>query len=168
MKAKLYKKDLKKRHSQKIFQKAGKYCWETPQDFFDKLHREFNFTIDVCANKENNKLDIYYSEEDNALEKDWGGNVCWMNPPYGREISKWVKKAFEESKRGTTVVCLIPSRTETKWWWNYCMKGEIRFIKGRLKFKGRNTKGELVNYPATFGCAVVIFKGIDLNQGVGE
>lgn len=112
-KQKDYNKDLKERHSKKIFQKAGKYCWETPDEFFQKLHKEFNFTIDVCANEDNHKLDIYFSEEDNALEKDWGKNVCWMNPPYGREISKWIKKAFKESQKGAVVVCLIPSRTET-------------------------------------------------------
>lgn len=82
-----------------------------------------------------------------------------MNPPYGHEISKWIKKAYKESQKGALVVCLIPSRTDTNWWWEYCMKGEIRFIRGRLKFKGRNIKGEMVNYPATFGNAVVIFRG---------
>jgi phage N-6-adenine-methyltransferase len=152
-----YTKDLKQRHSEKIFQKAGKYCWETPDKFFQELNKEFKFTIDVCANEDNHKIDIYFSEEQDALKQEWKG-ICWMNPPYGRTIGKWVKKAFEESGGGATVVCLLPSRTETRWWWNYCMKGEIRFIKGRLKFKGRNTKGDLVNYPATFGNAIVIFR----------
>ena len=159
-----YTKDLKERHSKKIFQKSGMYCWETPDDFFNKLNEEFNFTLDVCANEENHKLDIYFSEEQDGLKQDWNKNTCFMNPPYGREISKWIKKAFEEYKKGSVVVCLIPSRTDTKWWHDYVMKGEIRFIRGRLKFKGRNTKGDLVNYPATFGCAVVIFRG-DKNNG---
>jgi len=158
MKKDLYKKDIKQRHSKITFQKSGLYEWETPQDFFDKLNKEFGFTLDVCANEENKKLDIYFTEEQDGLKQDWGKNVCFMNPPYGRMISKWVRKAFEESQKGALVVCLIPSRTETDWWWDYCMKGEIRFIHGRIKFKGRNTKGELVNYPATFGCAIVIFK----------
>jgi phage N-6-adenine-methyltransferase len=152
-----YNKDLKKRHSKKIFQKAGMYEWETPQDLFDKLNAEFHFTLDVCASKENAKCKNYYSEEDNALTKEWKG-VCWMNPPYGRTIGKWIKKAYSEAFNGATIVCLIPSRTETNWWWNYCMKGEIRFLRGRLKFGGRNTKGEYVNYPATFGSAIVIFR----------
>ncbi len=81
-----------------------------------------------------------------------------MNPPYGRKICKWVRKAFEESLDGTTVVCLLPTRTDTAWWWDYCMLGEIRFIRGRLKFKGKNEDGVDVNYPATFPSAIVIFR----------
>ena len=158
MEQELYTKDLKERHNKKIFQKAGTYCWETPDEFFQKLNQEFNFTLDVCANKDNHKCDNYFSEVQDGLKQEWKG-ICWMNPPYGREISKWIKKAFAESQKGAIVVCLIPSRTETDWWWDYCMRGEIRFIHGRLKFKGRNTKGELVNYPATFGSAIVIFGG---------
>ncbi len=154
---KYYNKDLKQRHSKICFQKSGQYCWETPQEFFDELNKEFGFTIDVCANEENHKCDIYFSEKDDGLSKDWKNNVCWMNPPYGTKISKWVKKAYEESQRGVLVVCLLPSRTDTRWWWDYCMKGEIRFIKGRLKFKGRNTKGVMVNGPATFPSAIVVF-----------
>jgi len=99
-------------------------------------------------------------QRENGLEQDWKG-VCFMNPPYGNKISKWVKKAFEESQKGVIVVCLLPARTDTRWWWDYCMQGEIRFIKGRLKFKGRNTKGELVNYPATFPSAIVVFKQLN-------
>lgn len=153
-----YNKDLKKRHSKITFQKAGMYEWETPQEFFNKLNKEFNFTLDPCCTKENAKCKIYFTEEQDGLKQSWKGHRVFMNPPYGRIISQWIKKAFEESKKGVLVVCLIPSRTETNWWWNYCMKGEIRYIKGRIKFKGRNTKGELVEYPATFGNAIVIFK----------
>lgn len=123
--------------------------WSTPQDFFDKLNKEFNFEIDVCATAENAKCKKYYSPEEDGLQQEWKG-VCWMNPPYGRKISKWVKKAYESSLKGTTVVCLLPARTDTKWWHEYCMKGEIRFVKGRLKFgDGKNS--------APFPSAVVIF-----------
>ena len=142
------------------FRMNEEHCWETPQDFFDRLKDEFGFTLDVCANEENYKCDKYFCEKDDGLKKDWGNNICWMNPPYGTKISKWLKKAFDESKKGTTVVCLLPARTDTRWWWEYCMKGEIRFIKGRLKFKGRNKKGKLVNYPASFPSAIVIFRGV--------
>lgn len=83
-----------------------------------------------------------------------------MNPPYGREIGKWVQKAYESAQQGATVVCLIPSRTDTKWWHDYCMKGEIRFIKGRLKF-GTAT------YNAPFPSAVVIFRNIEQTGQLG-
>lgn len=108
--------------------------WETPDELFVSLNEEFNFTLDVCATKENAKCKTFFSVEDNGLEQTWIG-VCWMNPPFGVQ-GKWVRKAFEESRKGTIVVCLLPARTNTLWWHNYCMKGEIRFIKGRPKFKG--------------------------------
>lgn len=123
--------------------------WATPQDFFNKLNAEFNFQCDVCAVDDNAKCDKYYSPEEDGLQQEWKG-VCWMNPPYGRAIGKWVKKAYESSLKGATVVCLLPARTDTKWWHEYCMKGEIRLVKGRLKFgDGKNS--------APFPSAVVIF-----------
>ncbi|MFD1705257.1 DNA N-6-adenine-methyltransferase [Siminovitchia sediminis] len=123
--------------------------WATPQDFFDKLNAEFNFELDVCATEDNAKCSKYYSPEEDGLQQEWKG-ICWMNPPYGRVIGDWVKKAYESSLKGATVVCLLPARTDTKWWHDYCMKGEIRFVKGRLKF------GESKN-SAPFPSAVVIF-----------
>lgn len=123
--------------------------WATPQDFFNKMNDEFHFELDVCATSENAKCEKYFTEETNGLEQEWTG-VCWMNPPYGRTIGKWVKKAYESSLNGATVVCLIPSRTDTKWWHEYCMKGEIRLVKGRLKFG--NSKNS-----APFPSAVVVF-----------
>lgn len=123
--------------------------WATPQDFFDKLNKEFNFQLDVCAVSKNAKCDKYFSPEVDGLNQEWEG-VCWMNPPYGRAIGKWVKKAYESSLNGATVVCLLPSRTDTKWWHEYCMKGEVRFVKGRLKFGDGKS-------PAPFPSAVVIF-----------
>lgn len=125
--------------------------WATPKTFYDELNSEFCFELDVCADEFNHKCDSYFSKEQNGLVQEWSG-VCWMNPPYGREIGKWVQKAYESSLMGATVVCLLPSRTDTKWWHDYCMKGEIRFIKGRLKF------GQSKN-SAPFPSAVVIFKG---------
>lgn len=132
--------------------------WETPQDFFNKLNEEFRFTLDPCATKETAKCNIYFTEKDNGLIKPWEGHNVFVNPPYGREIGKWVKKAYQESLKGSLVVLLVPARTDTKWWWDFCLKGEIRFIKGRLKFKGKNTKGEAVQNSATFPSALVIFK----------
>jgi len=132
--------------------------WETPQDFYDKLNQEFGFQLDPCCSKETAKCDRYYTDIEDGLAQSWGGYKVFMNPPYGRDIGKWIKKAYEESLKGSLVVCLIPARTDTRWWWDYCIRGEVRFIKGRLKFKGLNGKGEIVNNSATFPSAVVIFK----------
>src|SRR5690242_11748450 len=85
--------------------------WATPQDFFERLNDEFHFDIDVCANDENAKCAQYYTEIENGLLQKWKGTV-WMNPPYGREIAEWIKKAYESSQEGATVVCLIPARTD--------------------------------------------------------
>ena len=87
--------------------------WETPQDFFEKLDREFGFELDVCALPENAKCSRYFSPMDDGLEQDWTG-VCWCNPPYGREIEKWVKKAYISAIEGATVVMLLPARTDTR------------------------------------------------------
>ena len=154
-----YDTDLKNRSSAIIRQKAGQYEWETPKELFETLNNEFHFTLDPCANTENAKCDLYFTSDINGLAQDWGKHSVFMNPPYGKTISQWVIKAYFASQLGATVVCLLPARTDVGWWWDYCMKGEIRFIKGRVKFKGRNTKGVLVNYPATFPSAIVIFRG---------
>ena len=123
--------------------------WETPQDFFDELNKEFRFACDVCAIEENAKCAKYYTPEQDGLKQTWGG-VCWMNPPYGREIGKWVKKASESN---ATVVCLLPARTDTRWFHDYIYgKAEIRFVCGRLKFG--NSKNS-----APFPSMVVVFRG---------
>lgn len=130
--------------------------WETPQDLFDKLNKEFHFTTDVCANDNNHKCDYYFRKEDpiDGLEMEWTGR-CWMNPPYGREIGKWIKKAHDEVKRGVPlVVCLLPARTDTRWFHEYIYNQkdvEIRFLKGRLKFG--NSKNS-----APFPSMIVIFR----------
>lgn len=126
--------------------------WATPQGFFDKLNEEFHFGRDVCATKDNAKCKRFFTKADDALTKQWSG-VCWMNPPYGRVIGLWMKKAYASSLEGTTVVCLVPSRTDTAWWWDYVMKGEIRFVRGRLKFNGHKNS-------APFPSAVVVFRGV--------
>ncbi len=126
--------------------------WSTPQDFFDKINKEFRFTLDVCANPENAKCPDYYTEVDDGLKRDWEG-ICWMNPPYGRGIGAWVEKAYRTSLQGSTVVCLLPARTDTKWFQDFCIPyGEVRFIRGRLKFGGSKNA-------APFPSAVVIFRG---------
>ena len=124
--------------------------WETPQYLFDQLNEEFHFTLDVCATKDNAKCPKYYDIETNGLDQKWEGS-CFMNPPYGRDIDLWLRKAYESSLEGALVVCLIPSRTDTRWWHEYVMKGEIRFLRGRLKF------GKALN-SAPFPSAVVVFR----------
>lgn len=109
--------------------------WETPDDLYNPLHQEFGFTLDVCATSENAKCENHFTQEDDGLDQSWAGHICWMNPPFGTQ-GKWVKKAFDEAQRGATVVCLLPARTNTNWWHDYCLKGEVRFIRGRPKFKG--------------------------------
>ena len=125
--------------------------WFTPMDFFDKLDQRFRFTLDPCCTEQNAKCDLFFTKEDDGLNQSWEGHRVFMNPPYGREIKDWVKKAYEEScKPSTTVVCLIPARTDTQYWHEYCMKAFwIHFIKGRLKFGGKG--------PAPFPSAVVVF-----------
>ncbi len=125
--------------------------WSTPKDFYDRLNSEFEFNLDPCATKENAKCETFYTLEKDGLKQDWGKSTVFMNPPYGREIKKWMKKAYESSLRGAKVVCLVPSRTDTNWWHDYAMKGDVRFIKGLLKF------GDAKN-SAPFPSAIVIFK----------
>ena len=124
--------------------------WSTPRDFFDDYNAIYQFDVDVCATAENALCAKFYSPEDNGLSKEWHG-VCWMNPPYGREIGKWMKKAYESSLHGATVVCLVPARTDTAWWHDYAMKGNIEFIRGRLKFGSSKNS-------APFPSAVVVFQ----------
>jgi len=123
--------------------------WATPQDFFDKYDAIYRFELDVCANADNAKCKRYFSQQDDGLIQEWQG-VCWMNPPYGRAIKDWVKKAYESALNGATVVCLLPARTDTAWWHDYCVKGSIEFIRGRLKFGGSKNS-------APFPSAVVVF-----------
>jgi len=124
--------------------------WETPHALFEQLNREFHFTLDVAATKENRKTENYYDIKQDGLLQSWDTDgAVWCNPPYGREIGKWVKKAYEESRRNL-VVMLIPARTDTSYWHDYIFPyAEIRFIRGRIKFS--NKKG------APFPSAVVIF-----------
>ena len=128
--------------------------WSTPQDFFDELDKEFDFTLDPCATSENAKCTKYFTVEDDGLKQDWSNDVVFMNPPYGREIKYWVQKAYEESLKGATVVCLIPARTDTAYWHDYIFgkADDIRFLRGRLKFGGSKN-------PAPFPSAIIIYKG---------
>lgn len=126
--------------------------WETPQDLFDKLNNEFQFTLDVCATPENAKCDKFYTKDQDGLKHPWKGTV-WRNPPYGRGIGQWVRRALFASVSGSTVVMLLSARTDTKWFHDYIYKRnnvEIRFIRGRLKFGGSKNS-------APFPSMVVVF-----------
>jgi phage N-6-adenine-methyltransferase len=124
--------------------------WATPQWLFDLLDGEFSFDFDVCADETNAKCSRYYDLDDDGLKQEWR-DACWLNPPYGREIGKWVKKAYESSHLGATVVCLLPARTDTAWFHDYCIKGEVRLLRGRLKFGDGKS-------PAPFPSMIVIFR----------
>ncbi|SUL95996.1 phage N-6-adenine-methyltransferase [Staphylococcus caprae] len=115
--------------------------WYTPQYLFDELNEKYQFTLDPCASHENAKCDKYFTIEDDGLTKDWSKDIVFMNPPYGRNIKHWIKKAYEESVKGATVVCLIPARTDTTYWHDYIFNNayNIKFLKGRIKFGGRQT-----------------------------
>lgn len=122
--------------------------WATPQDFFDALDAEFRFDLDACALPENAKCERYFTPEQDGLAQEWSG-IVWCNPPYGRQIGKWVKKAAEA---GCDVVMLLPARTDTAWFHDYIYgKAEIRFVRGRLKFGG-------AKWNAPFPCMVVIYR----------
>ncbi len=132
--------------------------WPTPQDFFDRVNSELGpFELDPCATAENAKCPRFFTKEDNGLARDWAPARVWMNPPYGRTIWEWMRKAWVESQRGAFVVCLVPARTDTRWWHDYASKGEIRFCKGRLKFGGH------VN-SAPFPSALVIFQPLETHE----
>lgn len=169
----------------KVHFSSKKSDWETPQDLFDALNDELGpFDLDVCANWTNHKCPLYYGQHVpngplvDGLQQDWhkgwdytgiekcpANPKCWMNPPYGKEIKKWVKKAYEESLQGCFVVALLPSRTDTAWFHDYIYQVpgvETRFIKGRLRF------GEAVN-SAPFPSMIVIFNNaLSIKKKLGD
>ena len=105
--------------------------WATPQELFDILNKEFHFTLDPCASDWNAKCKKYFIQKDNGLLKNWDNEIVFMNPPYGKELYKWMEKAH---KTKGTVVCLVPAATDTEWWHKYALKGEIRYLRGRPRF----------------------------------
>ena len=148
--------------TQKAMFSSNTVEWETPVVFFNKLNEDYGFTLDPCATSGTAKCPQYFTKDDDGLSKDWGGNVVFMNPPYGRVIKDWVRKAWQEgTKPDTTVVCLVPARTDTRWWHDYCMKAEkAYFVKGRLKFGNSSNS-------APFPSAVVVFNSKDNPPSLG-
>ena len=137
---------------------TGNVEWSTPDDLFGELNRIFHFDLDACASPTNAKCPHYFTKEQDALRQSWRGTV-WMNPPYGREIAAFMRKAYEESLGGATVICLVPSRTDTEWWHRYAKRGKVIHLRGRLKFGGATSS-------APFPSAIVMFLGGRLGDAV--
>lgn len=124
--------------------------WETPQDLFDRLDQAFAFTLDVCTTPDNAKCPQFYTLRDNGLHQKWRGRV-WMNPPYGRGIDAWLKKAIAAADQGALIVALLPVRTDTKWWQDLVVPHAlVYYLRGRLTFLGGNSN-------APFGSALAIY-----------
>jgi len=141
----------RRRRKELVHFQSRSHDWSTPQGFFDELNAEFGFELDVCATSDSAKCARFFSPKEDGLHQRWQG-VCWMNPPYGRAIGLWVKKAFDSSRDGATVVCLVPARTDTAWWHEYVLAfGEVRYLRGRIKFGGGENS-------APFPSALVVFR----------
>lgn len=131
---------------------SEKMDWRTPPDFFYDLDCEFNFGLDAAASPDNAKCIQYFTPEDDGLSRRWNGyGAVFCNPPYGREIGEWVKKAYDESLRcKDPIVLLIPARTDTSYFHDYIYgKAQIRFVRGRLKFgDGRGVPAGAAPFPS--------------------
>lgn len=126
--------------------------WATPRQFFNDMEDRLGpFDLDVCATPQNAKCAEFFTAEQDGLLQEWAPRRCWMNPPYGRGIKNWVRKAYQESLRGAYVVCLLPARTDTSWWHDYVMRGRVTFIRGRLKFNDGNNSAPFPSALVEFG-----------------
>ena len=135
-----------------------RHDWATPSCVFDPLNREFGFTLDVCAHEENAKCERFFTVRDDGLSQTWTG-TCWMNPPYGKDIGAWIAKARRSAGAGATVVCLVPSRTDTAWWHKHVIgHAEVRFVRGRIRFVGAKAS-------APFPCAILIYRPDRITTG---
>jgi phage N-6-adenine-methyltransferase len=131
--------------------------WETPQDTFNEWDARFHFTLDVCALPENAKCARYFTPAQDGLQQDWSTEICWCNPPYTRyAIDRWVRKAYEASKAGATVVCLLPVSTTSRWWRDYIRTyAEVIELPERLKFGGSKVNARFDNVVAIFRPPIV-------------
>lgn len=130
--------------------------WYTPRDLFDALDREFHFSVDVCSTHDNAKCPRHYTIEEDGLAQDWTRERVWMNPPYGRAITPWVRKAADSARDGALVVGLLPVRTDTRWWSDHVMRAdEIRFLTGRVRFGGSSSGAPFGSAVAIWGCGHV-------------
>lgn len=139
-------------HSRRVMSSSVDMTWATPQVWFDYLDLEFKFTLDPCCHHETAKCKKHYTPEEDGLAQSWQDERVFMNPPYGRELGKWMRKAYEEARdNGALVVAFVPARVDTTWWHHYAVKGEARFPKGRVKFEGADAS-------APFPVAIIIFR----------
>lgn len=152
----------------KVHFSTGKDDWETPQDLFDALNKEFGFTLDPCADDSNHKCAKYYTKEQDGLARSWAGETVFCNPPYSRKTKSnagqaaWVEKCYKEAQGGETVVMLLPARTDTQMFHDYILgKAEIRFIRGRVRFEIGGQSRDAAPFPSM----VVVFRG---GQGANE
>lgn len=131
---------------------SSKTCeWETPQEIFDQLNILYNFDLDPASTHENAKCEKHFTKDDDGLVQDWGGHRVFCNPPYGRGIGDWVEKGFYEAQKpNTLVVMLLPARTDTRWFHDFCLAGDVRFIRGRLKFGGSKKDAPFPSMVVTF------------------
>lgn len=108
----------------------------TPLALFRALDNEFHFTLDAAASDTNHLCERYFTEREDGRLQDWGGEVVWLNPPYGRTLGSWMAKARDAAGGGATVVCLVPSATSVAWWHDIVMHhaSEIRFLRKRLRY----------------------------------
>ncbi len=140
-------------HSMSVMTSSKDMTIATPQAWFDYLDMEFGFTLDPCCTHETAKCKKHYTPDEDGLTQSWNDERVFMNPPYGRDLPKWMKKAYEEARdNGALVVCFVPARVDTEWWHRYAVKAtDIRFPRGRVKFAGMENS-------APFPVAIVIFR----------
>jgi phage N-6-adenine-methyltransferase len=143
---------LRRKLRTKVYHASKRTTWGTPWPLFNEYDATFHFTLDVCATADNTKCARYFSPEQNGLDQDWSMDICWMNPPYGRQIGAWMAKAYHSSLAGATVCCLVPARTDTRWWHAWVLgKGDIWYRQGRTTFDGATD-------PAGFPTLAVIYR----------
>lgn len=146
--------------------------WETPNTLFNSIDRQYHFVADLAASPKNAKCKQFFAKSDNALLQDWSqySGSKWLNPPYGRQIGKWVKKAYESSKENSDpIVMLLPARTDTRYWHDYIFgKASVEFIKGRIKFEHDGASigtapfpSAIIVYNSKSGCHIGVFGSTD-------
>jgi phage N-6-adenine-methyltransferase len=144
----------RRRHQQSIHFRAGPCEWSTPPAFFDRLDARYHFDLDVCATAANAKCPRFFDRGQDGLKQPWPCRAAWCNPPYGKDVGRWLEKAWGEAQAGRAgvVVCLVFARTDTQWWHTWAPRAEVEFVRGRLRF-GEARSG------APHPSALLIFRG---------